>query len=165
MGNLSAGDSARKLGREKNEEWRGFLSLIRSEKFARHVKAWTTEILLNICVHSTRYTSVQSLNRFTWESNSRRWLKIRDLSEMSRGGGGRWKQKEGHRLLRLRKGRGHKKWAVKRGRVMQIYGRDNIGVRPQKKKEVLYLVKKRRRNRRVEWSAVRIRVGLLIAVI
>ena len=34
MGNLSAGDSARKLGREKNEEWRGFLSLIRSEKFA-----------------------------------------------------------------------------------------------------------------------------------
>ena len=25
---------------------------------------------------------------------------------------------------------------------MQIYGRDNIGFRPQKKKEVLYLVKK-----------------------
>ena len=129
-----------------------FLSLIRSEKFARHVKAWTTEILLNICVDSTRYTRVQSLNRLNWESNSRRWLKIRDLSEMSRGGGGggRWKQKEGHSFLRLRKGRGHKKWAVKRGRVMQIYDRDHIGVRPQKKKEVLYLVKKRRRKRRVE---------------
>ena len=65
-----------------------FLSLIRSEEFTRHVRAWTTEILLNICVHSTRYTRVQSLNRLNWESNSRRWLKIRDLSEMSRGGGG-----------------------------------------------------------------------------
>ena len=61
-----------------------------------------------------------------------------------------WKQREGHNFLRLRKGRSHKKWAVKRGRVMQIYGRDNIGVQPQKKKEVLYLVKKRGRKRRVE---------------
>ena len=77
-------------------------------------------------------------------------------------GGERWKQKEGHSFLRLRKGRGHKKWAVKRGRVMQIYGRDHIEVHPQKKKEVLYLVKQRGRNRRVEWSAVRIRVGLLM---
>ena len=162
MGNLSAGDSAGKLGREKNEEWRGFLSIIRSEKFARHVKAWTTEILLNICVHSTRYTRAQSLNRLNWESNSRRWLKIRDLSQKWAGGWGRWKQKEGHSFLRLRKGRGHKKWAVKRGRVMQIYGKYIIGVRPQKKKEVLYLVKKRRRKRRVEWSAVRIRVGFLM---
>ena len=32
---------------------------------------------------------------------------------------------------------------------MQIYARDRVGVHPQKKKEVLYLVKKRR-NRRVE---------------
>ena len=87
MGNLSAGDAARKLGREKNEEWRGFLSLIRSEKFARLVKAWTSEILLNICVHATRHTRVQSLNRLNWESNSRRWLKIRDLWELSRGVG------------------------------------------------------------------------------
>ena len=46
---------------------------------------------------------------------------------------GRWKKKEGHSFLRLRKGRGHKKLAVKRGRVMQIYGRDHIGVHPQKK--------------------------------
>ena len=40
-----------------------------------------------------------------------------------------------------RKGRGHEKWAVKRGRVMQIYARDHVEVHPQKKKEVLYLVK------------------------
>ena len=44
--------------------------------------------------------------------------------------------------MRLKKGRGHDKWAVKRGRVMQIYARDHIEVHPQKKKEVLYLVKK-----------------------
>ena len=44
---------------------------------------------------------------------------FRDLSEINRGGGG-WKQREGHNFLRLRKGRGHEKWAVKRGRVMQI---------------------------------------------
>ena len=44
--------------------------------------------------------------------------------------------------MRLRKGRGHEKWAVKRGRVMQMYARDHIEVHPQKKKEVLYLVKK-----------------------
>ena len=67
---------------------------------------------------------------------------LRDLSEISRGGGGGWKQREGHNFLRLRKGRGHEKWAVKRGRVMQIYARDHAEVHPQKKKEVLYLVKK-----------------------
>ena len=44
---------------------------------------------------------------------------VRDLSEISRGGGG-WKQREGHNFLRLRKERGHEKWAVKRGRIMQI---------------------------------------------
>ena len=44
---------------------------------------------------------------------------FRDLSEISRGEGG-WKQREGHNFLRLRKGSGHEKWAVKRGRVMQI---------------------------------------------
>ena len=41
---------------------------------------------------------------------------IRDLSEISRGGG-EWKQREDHNFLRLRKGRGHEKWAVTRGRV------------------------------------------------
>ena len=45
--------------------------------------------------------------------------------------------------MRLRKGRGHENWAVKRGRVMQIHARDHIVAHPQKKKEVLYLVKKR----------------------
>ena len=53
-----------------------------------------------------------------------------------------WKQREGLNFLRRRKGRGHKKWSVYRGRVMQIYGRDHIEVHPQQKKEVLYLVKK-----------------------
>ena len=45
--------------------------------------------------------------------------------------------------MRLRKGRGHEKWAVKRGRVMQMYARDHIEVHPQKIKEVLYLIKKK----------------------
>ena len=67
--------------------------------------------------------------------------KIRDLSEISGGEGG-WKQREGHNFLRLRKRRGHEKWAVKRGRVMQTCARDYVEVHPQKKKEVLSLVKK-----------------------
>ena len=46
--------------------------------------------------------------------------------------------------MRLRKGRGHEKWAVKRGRVMQIYARDHVEVQPQTKKEALNLVKKRK---------------------
>ena len=33
--------------------------------------------------------------------------------------------------MSLRKGRGHEKWAVKRGRVMQIYARDHVEVHPQ----------------------------------
>ena len=48
--------------------------------------------------------------------------------------------------MRLRKRRGHEKWAVKRGRVMQIYARDNVKVHPQKIKEVLYLVKKKKKK-------------------
>ena len=54
-----------------------------------------------------------------------------------------WKQRGGHNFLSLRKRRDHEKWAVKRGRVMQIYARDHVEVHPQKKKEVLYLAKKR----------------------
>ena len=42
--------------------------------------------------------------------------------------------------MRLRKGRGHEKWAVKMGRAMQIYARDHVEVHPQKKKEVLYFL-------------------------
>ena len=71
---------------------------------------------------------------------------VRDLSEISRGEG-RWKQREGHNFLRLRKGRGHEKWAVKRGRVMQIHARDHVEAHPRKKKEVLYLVKKKKKNK------------------
>ena len=52
--------------------------------------------------------------------------------------------------MRLRKGRGHEKWAVKRVRVMQICARDHVEVHPQKKKEVLYLVKKRKQTRTKE---------------
>ena len=77
-------------------------------------------------------------------------ISIRDMSEISRGVGGGGGNREGHNSLRLRKGRGHEKWAVKMGRAMQIYARDHIEVHPQKKKEVLYLVKKLGRNRRVE---------------
>ena len=71
---------------------------------------------------------------------------LRDLSEISRGRGG-VEKREGRNFLRLRKGRGHKKWAVNRERVMQIYARDNVEVHPQKKNEVLYLVKKRKKNK------------------
>ena len=35
------------------------------------------------------------------------------------------------------------KWAVKRRRVMRIFVRDHVEVHPQKKKEVLYFVKKK----------------------
>ena len=54
---------------------------------------------------------------------------------------------EGHKFLRLRKGRGNKNWAVKRGRVMQMYACDHVEVHPQKKKKVLYLVKKKRKEK------------------
>ena len=66
---------------------------------------------------------------------------LRDLSEISSGEGG-WKQRESHNFLRLRKRRGYEKWAVKRGRVMQIQAHDHVEIHPQKKKEVLSLVKK-----------------------
>ena len=52
--------------------------------------------------------------------------------------------------MRLRKGRGHEKWAVKRGRVKQIYACDHLEVHPQKKKEVLYLVEKEKIKRTTE---------------
>ena len=80
-------------GESKKEEWRGFLSLIRSERFARRVKAWTTEMLWNICVHSTRYTRVQSLNRLNWESNSP--LAQNKLGTCQKWAGGRGVETEG----------------------------------------------------------------------
>ena len=48
--------------------------------------------------------------------------------------------------MRLKEGRGHEKWAVKRERVMQIYARDHVEVHQQNKKEVLYLLKKRKKK-------------------
>ena len=48
--------------------------------------------------------------------------------------------------MRFRKGRGHEKWVVKRGRVMQIYACDHVEAHPQKITEVLYLVKKREKK-------------------
>ena len=48
----------------------------------------------------------------------------------------------GSQLFETQKRRGHEKWAVERGRVMQINAHDHVEVHPQKKKEVLYLVKK-----------------------
>ena len=49
------------------------------------------------------------------------------------------------------KGGGHEKWAVKRGRVMQIRVRDHVEIHPEKKKQVLYFVKKQPgRNRLVK---------------
>ena len=45
------------------------------------------------------------------------------------------------------KGRCHEKWAGKRGgRVVQICVRDHVEVHSQKKKEVLYLVKKKEKK-------------------
>jgi len=72
-------------------------------------------------------------------------VSIRDLSEIRRGEGG-WKQRWGHNFLSLRKGRSHEKWAVKRGRVMQIYASDHVEVHSQKKKELLYLAKNKKRK-------------------
>ena len=83
-----------------------------------------------------------------WFIEQIKWL-LGTCQKLAEGEGG-WKQREGHNFLRLRKGRGHEKWAVKRGRVKQIYACDHVEVHPQKKKEVLCLVKKPARNRRVE---------------
>ena len=58
------------------------------------------------------------------------------------------KTEGGHNFLSPRKGRGHEKWAVKRGRVMQIYASDHVEVHSQKKKEVLYLAKNKKRKQK-----------------
>ena len=49
--------------------------------------------------------------------------------------------------MRLKEGRGHEKWAVKRERIMQIYARDHVEIHQQNKKEVLYLLKKKERKK------------------
>ena len=59
-----------------------------------------------------------------------------------RGGGGGGNRGRVTTCCDCRKGRGHEKWAVKRGRVMQICVRDHVEVHPQRKREVLYFVEK-----------------------
>ena len=81
--------------------------------------------------------------RVFWTNHREKFVKDLGTCQKLAGGEGGWKQRGGHNFLSLRKGRGHEKWAVKRGRVMQIYARDHVEVHPQKKKEVLYLAKKR----------------------
>ena len=77
-------------------------------------------------------------------------LPILEICQKLAGGGG---QREVHNFLRLGEGRGHEKWAIKRGRVMQIYARDHVEVHPKKKKEVLYLVKikEKKKNNGTLW--------------
>ena len=98
----------------------------------------------NRCSHCTKYCT-RTIRYVTLRFRDRRGAAslrhrsraaIRDLSEISRGRGG-WKQREGHNFLRPRKGRGHEKWAIKRGRVMQIHARDHVEVQLQKKKKDL----------------------------
>ena len=64
------------------------------------------------------------------------------MSEISRGGRGLETEGGSQLFDTAEKGGVVKKWAVKRGRVMQICVRDHVEVHPQKKKEVLYFVKK-----------------------
>ena len=54
----------------------------------------------------------------------------------------------GSQLFETQKREG--KWAVKRGSVVQIYARDHVEVHPQKKKEVLYLVKKNKKQNKTK---------------
>ena len=49
--------------------------------------------------------------------------------------------------MRLKEGRGHEKWAVKRERVMQIYARDHVEVHQQPKGSSLFVKKKERKNK------------------
>ena len=64
--------------------------------------------------------------------------------------------------MRLRKGRGHEKWAVKRGRVMQIYACDHIEVHLKKKKEVLYLENKKKKNNKEQRNIMDINCEVLL---
>ena len=43
----------------------------------------------------------------------------------------------GSQLFETQKREGHEKWAIKRGRVMQIHARDHVEVHLQKKKKDL----------------------------
>ena len=41
---------------------------------------------------------------------------------------------------------GSQLFETQKGKVMQMYARDHIEIQPQKKKEVLYLVKKKKKK-------------------
>ena len=70
------------------------------------------------------------------------WALYLGTCQKSAGGGGGVETEGGSQLFETG-GRGHEKWAIKRGRVMQICVRDHAEVHPQKKKEVFYFVKKK----------------------
>ena len=53
----------------------------------------------------------------------------------------------GLQLFETQKRGVHEKWAAKRGRVMQICAPDHVEVHRQKTKEVLYFVKKKKKNK------------------
>ena len=69
---------------------------------------------------------------------------LKDLSGISRGGGGGGNRGSVTTFGDSEKEGGMKNGPVKRGRVMQIYARDHVEVHPQM--EVLYLVKKKKKN-------------------
>ena len=71
-------------------------------------------------------------------------IKIRDLSEISRGGGGGGNRGRVTTFLRPRKGRDHEKWAVKKGRAMQTYALDHVrGSLTEEKRSFLFGKKKK----------------------
>ena len=51
--------SSKKSGEREIEDWRSFFSLIRSEKFARQAKVWTTEIVwILLCTLNKLHTRI-----------------------------------------------------------------------------------------------------------
>ena len=84
--------------------------------------------------------------RCLWATDTnQKWVSFPSLlgtcQKLARGGEGGGNRGRVTTFWDWRKGRGHEKWAVKRGRVMQICVRDHVEVHSQKTKEVLYLVK------------------------
>ena len=105
-------------------DWSGWRDLIKMEILIALGMVWPVSSDKRTSTLSLLQSSSWSRRRkggFAWlclpsEVTTAQTSVLRDLSEISRGGEG-WKQREGHNFLR---GRGHEKWAVKRGRVMQI---------------------------------------------
>ena len=95
--------------------------------------------------HALRTCSDPSQLSTNWRAKNR---SVRDLSEISRGEG--VETEGGSQLFETAEKGGVMKNGPLKGRVMQICVRDRVEVYPQKKKEVLYFVKKTGRNRRVK---------------